>query len=174
MRPQGVPLTGVERRFHEDELIVSKTDLKGVITYANQVFCRVSGYMEEELIGQPHNIVRHPGMPRCVFKLMWDTIQSGKEMFGYVLNLARNGDHYWVYAHITPTLDAFGNIAGYHSNRRVPEPQAVACIESIYHTLLAEEQRFPDWRAGMAASGELLSSLLQKTGMEYEEWIFSI
>ena len=174
MRPHGVRLTGVERRFHEDELIVSKTDLKGVITYANSVFCRVSGYSEGELLGQPHNIVRHPGMPRCVFKLMWDIIQSGEEMFGYVLNLAKNGDHYWVFAHITPTFDKHGNMIGYHSNRRVPEPSALTSAAEIYNSLLAEENRFPNWRDGMAASGEMLWTLLNKTGMKYEEWVFSI
>lgn len=174
MRPTRVQPTGVERRFYEDELIVSKTDLKGVITYANQVFCRIAGYTEEELVGQPHNIVRHPDMPRCVFKLMWDIIQSGEEMFGYVLNLAKNGDHYWVFAHITPTLDRHGNIIGYHSNRRVPEPGAVTSAEHIYGVLLDEERKFGDWREGMAASGELLSSLLAKAGMPYEEWVFSI
>jgi PAS domain S-box-containing protein len=174
MRPQGVRLTGVERRFQEDELIVSKTDLKGVITYANAVSCRVSGYTEQELVGQPHNIVRHPAMPRCVFQLMWDIIQSGQEMFGYVLNLAKNGDHYWVFAHITPTLDGRGNMLGYHSNRRVPEPRAVARVQEIYGTLLAEERKIAGWREGMAASGELLSKLLGKTGTKYEEWVFSI
>jgi PAS domain S-box-containing protein len=174
MRPAGIELTGIERHFDEDELIVSKTNLKGIITYANDVFCRISGYAEAELIGQPHNIVRHPDMPRAVFKLMWDAIQSGKEMFGYVLNLASNGDHYWVFAHITPSWDQHGNMVGYHSNRRVPDPQSVAHIQEIYDTLLAEEQRFPDWRAGMEASGALLTSLLGKTGMEYEEWIFGV
>lgn len=174
MRPTMVQPTGVERRFHEDELIVSKTDLKGVITYANQVFCRIAGYTEEELVGQPHNIVRHPDMPRCVFKLMWDIIQSGEEMFGYVLNLAKNGDHYWVFAHITPTFDKHGNMTGYHSNRRVPDPAAVASAEQVYGMLLDEERKFGDWREGMAASGKLLSSLLAKAGVPYEEWVFSI
>ncbi len=73
--------TGRERTFHEDEIIVSKTDLKGVITYANQVFVRVAGYSEQELLGQPHNLIRHPDMPKCVFKLLWDTISQGNEIF---------------------------------------------------------------------------------------------
>lgn len=90
--------TGVERRFGEDELIVTKTDLKGRITYCNEVFVRMSGYTEQECLGEPHNIIRHPDMPRCVFKLLWDTIQGGQEIFAYVLNLSKNGDHYWVLA----------------------------------------------------------------------------
>ena len=117
--------TGIESHFGKDEIIVTKTDRKGLITYANDVFQRVSGYSEEELIGQQHNIIRHPDMPRCVFKLLWDTIEGGKEIFAYVVNLSKNGNHYWVLAHVTPTFDAGGRIIGYHSNRRKPRPEAV-------------------------------------------------
>jgi len=81
--------TGMERRFEEDEIIVSKTDLKGRITYANQVFLRVAGYSEKEVLGQPHNLIRHPDMPRCVFKLLWDTLEAKREIFAYVLNMAK-------------------------------------------------------------------------------------
>jgi len=95
--------TGVESHFGDDEIIVSKTDPRGVITYANEIFIRVSGYSEEELLGAPHSILRHPAMPRCVFKLLWDTIQGGREIFAYVVNLAKTGNHYWVLAHVTPS-----------------------------------------------------------------------
>ena len=98
-------LTGVERFFDKDEIIVSKTDLKGRMTYCNDVFLRIAGYTEQELLGQPHSIIRHPDMPRCVFKLLWDTIGAGKEIFAYVINRAKNGDHYWVLAHVTPSRD---------------------------------------------------------------------
>jgi len=108
MARQDVPLTGVERFFDADEVIVSKTDLKGRITYANRVFQRVAGYGEAELMGAPHSIVRHPAMPRCVFKLLWDTLEAKQEIFAYVINRARNGDHYWVFAHVTPSFDAGG------------------------------------------------------------------
>ena len=113
--------TGVERRFAEDEVIVSKTDLRGHITYANEVFVRVSGFREDELLGAPHSIVRHPDMPRCVVQLLWDRIAAWHEVFAYVLNMSKNGDHYWVHAHVTPTFDEQGKIVGYHSNRRVPD-----------------------------------------------------
>jgi PAS domain S-box-containing protein len=109
--------TGRERTWGDEELIVSKTDLKGIITYANRTFLSVAGYTEQEILGKPHSIIRHPDMPRCVFKLLWDTIESGNEIFAYVKNMAKNGDHYWVFAHVTPTLDAHGNIIGYHANR---------------------------------------------------------
>lgn len=174
MRLVGLKPTGIERYFDENEIIVSKTDVKGIITYANSVFCRVAGYAEAELIGQAHNIVRHPEMPRCIFKLMWDTIQSGQEMFGYVVNLAKTGDHYWVFAHVTPTLDAKGKIVGYHSNRRVPERRAVESVKELYRMLTAEEHKAADWRTGMVASHELLMDVLHKAGKQYEEWIFSV
>ena len=86
--------TGREVSFATDEITVSKTDLHGRITYANDVFVRVSGYSERELLGAPHSILRHPAMPRSVFKLLWDTIGQGDEVFAYVLNLAKNGDAY--------------------------------------------------------------------------------
>jgi PAS domain S-box len=111
MARSGVNLTGVERTFGTDEIIVSKTDPKGRIIYANEVFLRLAGYAESEIIGQPHSIIRHPDMPRCVFKLLWDTVQSGNEIFAYVVNRSKNGDHYWVLAHVTPTFDGQGNMS---------------------------------------------------------------
>jgi PAS domain S-box-containing protein len=102
--------SGREIFFPASELIVSKTDLKGRLTYANRLFCRVAGYTEAELIGEQHSIVRHPDMPRSVFKLLWDTIEDRREIFAYVKNMAKNGDHYWVYAHVTPSFGADGKI----------------------------------------------------------------
>ena len=107
MRPSVRP-TGIERFFEEDEIIVSKTDPKGVITYANRVFLRIAQYEEEEILGAAHNIIRHPDMPQCIFDLLWKTIASGQEIFAYVKNMAKNGDHYWVFAHVTPTFDSAG------------------------------------------------------------------
>jgi len=93
MREVRVQPTSRERLWGEEEIIVSKTDLKGIITYANRTFLKVSGYSEEELLGKPHSIIRHPDMPRCVFKLLWDTIEAGREILAYVKNMAKNGDH---------------------------------------------------------------------------------
>ncbi|MBL4885738.1 MAG: PAS domain S-box protein [Planctomycetaceae bacterium] len=81
MKEPSIVLTGIEQTFKEDEIIVSKTDLKGIITYANPVFLRVAGYSEREVLGRPHNLIRHPAMPRCVFKLLWDTLEQGEEIF---------------------------------------------------------------------------------------------
>ena len=166
--------TGVERFFGEDELIVSKTDLKGRITYVNDIFIKVSGFTERELIGMPHSLIRHPEMPRAVFKLLWETIQSGEEIFAYVMNMCKNGDHYWVFAHVTPTFDANGQIANYHSNRRVPDRDAIQRISALYKMLLAEEKKSSDARKGMEASYELLCRLLNDKGMKYEEFAFAV
>ena len=145
-------LTGRERTFDANQIIVSKTDPKGIITYVNQVFTTVAQYTEEELLGAPHSIVRHPGMPRCVFRFMWDTIKAKKELFAYVLNRAKSGDHYWVFAHVTPTFDEQGKVIGYHSNRRLPSREAVARIEPIYALLLAEERRHGNSEDAMRAA----------------------
>lgn len=169
MKPRS--LTGIERRFKDDEIIVSKTDLKGRISYGNDVFIEISGYMEKELIGQPHSIIRHPSMPRCVFKLLWDTIEARQEIFAYVVNRAKNGDHYWVYAHVTPDVDESGKIVGYHSNRRTPDPAAVAAIIPIYDALLAEEKRHANGKAGLQASTAMLLSTLSKKGVTYDQFV---
>lgn len=165
--------TGIERTFGAEEVIVSKTDLIGKITYANDVFCRVAGYSRNELMGAPHSIVRHPDMPRCVFKLLWDTLAEGKEIFAYVKNMAATGDHYWVFAHVTPTFDSRGNIIAYHSNRRTPCRSAVTVMEDLYRTLYAIEQK-GDRRQGMQASFAAVVDLLQSKGVTYDEFIFSI
>lgn len=174
MRESTVMPTGVERFFPEEEIIVSKTDLKGHITYANETFLTISGYTEEELLGQPHSIIRHPDMPRCVFKLLWDTLEARREIFAYVLNMAKNGDHYWVFAHVTPTFDEFEQVIGYHSNRRVPDRKQVELFTEVYNQLLQEERRHTDWRMGMEAATKKLVSMISAKGMEYEEFIFSV
>ena len=168
-------LTGVERLFDRDEIIVSKTDLKGLITYGNRTFVRMSGFEEKELIGAPHNILRHENMPRCVFKLLWDTIQDGREIFAYVINKCRNGDHYWVFAHVTPSRNAKGEIVGYHSTRRVPNPDVVrSVIAPLYGTLAEIERRNGNPKVGMAESGAALTSILTEKALTYDELIFSL
>jgi PAS domain S-box-containing protein len=174
MRTLPVQPTGKERTFGEDEIIVSKTDLRGIITYANQVFLRVSGYTEEELLGKPHNIIRHPEMPRSVFKLLWDKLARREEVFAYVNNLAKDGANYWVLAHVTPSFDAVGRVIGYHSSRRRPERAAIDAIIPIYTRLLAEERRATDPRTGMMAGEALLGATLEAAHVDYEEFVFSI
>lgn len=165
---------GRERSFHEDEIIVSKTDLKGIITYANDVFIRVSGFSEEELLGRPHNIVRHGAMPRCVYKLLWDRIQSGREVFAYVVNRAKDGDFYWVFAHVTPVYGGGTAITGYHSSRRLPQRAAVDKAASLYAALREEETRHASPAAGMQAGAAMLDKILRERGCSYDEFVFSL
>jgi PAS domain S-box-containing protein len=166
--------TGIERTFGRDEIIVSKTDLKGRITYANDVFLRVAQYTEAEVLGQPHNFIRHPAMPRCVFQLLWDTIQAGNEIFAYVLNQAKSGDHYWVFAHITPSYDDRGVMTGYHSNRRLPSRTAIAKLKPIYDSLLQLERPFRTPKEAIAASLPAVVDLLRTQHTTYEEFVFSL
>lgn len=167
-------LSGIERYFDDDELIVIKTDNRGIITYANDVFIRLSGYEERDLLGKPHSIIRHPHMPRCVFKLLWDALKAGHEIFAYVVNRSRNGDHYWVLAHVTPTLDPLGHVSGFHSSRRVPRREAVSTVEVLYAKLVEIEQSQPDSRKALEASTEFLTALLNEKGVSYDEFILSL
>ena len=174
MRRPDVRPTGRERQFGADELIVTKTDLRGVLTYTNDVFLRVSAYPESEMLGQPHNMIRHPDMPRCVFKLLWDRIRAGKEIFAYVVNLAGDGAHYWVFAHVTPSLDARGSVVGYHSSRRVPDRSAVDEVRALYAVLVAEERRHSRSADAVEASSALLEQTLAARGLTYDEWVWSL
>lgn len=170
-RPQP---TGRESPFETEEIIVSKTDLKGRLTYANDVFLRVAQMSEDEVIGAPHSIIRHPDMPRAVFKLLWDRLQSGQELFAYVVNMAKTGDHYWVFAHVTPSRNADGQVTGFHSNRRKPDLEQVATISALYRDLLAEERRHADRKLGLARSAEMLDAILRKEGKSYDEYVFAV
>ena len=174
MHRSKVAPTGAERRLGPDELIVSKTDAKGLITYANDVFCRMAAMTEEEIVGQPHNLIRHPEMPRVVFKLLWDTIASGREIFAYVNNLGADGANYWVFAHVTASYDASGRIVGYHSNRRAPERAALDAVRPLYAALLAEERRHSNLHEGMAASMKMVQDTLTQSGLSYAEFVFSL
>lgn len=167
-------LTGIERVMAENEIIVSKTNLKGHITYANDVFLKIADYTLAEVMEKPHSMIRHPEMPRCVFKLLWDYIQGGKEIFAYVVNRAKNGDHYWVFAHVTPSYDDAGNLVGYHSNRRKPKAEAVKVIEGLYKTLCAEEAKYRNSKEGINAGFELLLKVLKEKGISYDKLIMSI
>ena len=167
--------TNVERTFARDELIVSKTDLTGHITYANDVFLRLADLDLSQTIGAPHSIIRHPDMPRCVFKLLWDHLGQEKEIFAYVKNMSANGDHYWVYAHVTPSYDLQGKVAGYHSNRRVPEKGIVqSVIEPLYATLRGIEQKHSDRKEGLRKSYEEMTRVWQEKGLEYDEFICTL
>ncbi len=165
--------TSVEKVMREDDFIVSKTDLKGRITYSNRIFIEFSGYEETDLLGAQHNIIRHPDMPRAVFKLLWDSVQAGRECNAYVKNMARDGSFYWVFANVTPDLDHDGKITGYFSVRRKPAASSVQAAAGLYRAMLeAERQAGP--RDAIAASTKILTDLLTEKGMRYDELVLAI
>lgn len=168
-------LTGVEQFFGDDEIIVSKTNLKGHLTYCNDVFLRIAGYTEKECLGQPHSMIRHPEMPRSIFGLLWETIQAGDEIFAYVVNRCKNGDHYWVIAHVTPSRDRSGQIIGYHSNRRVPDPAIIqGTIVPLYKSLQEEEKRHSNRKDGLVAANAMIADHLKAQNKPYDEFVATL
>jgi PAS domain S-box-containing protein len=167
-------LTGNEVTFQDDEIIVSKTNLKGHLTYANKLFLDIAGYTEQEVIGKPHNIIRHPDMPRVIFKMLWDTVRDGKEVFAYVINRCKNGDHYWVYAHVTPSLDMNGKIIGYHSNRRVPQKEILNQTIIPLYKQLKQAEDLADRKEGLLNSENLMSGYLADQQLAYDEFIMTV
>jgi PAS domain S-box-containing protein len=121
-----------ELKLNKYDLIVSKTDLGGKITYANPTFLQITQYSTSELVGQNHNIVRHPDMPRSVYKYMWDRLVKEEHVHCFVKNLTKEGAHYWTFAYIMPDFDERGVVMGYHSERRAPNPKAISEIINLY------------------------------------------
>ena len=158
-----------EKFLSDEEFIVSKTDSKGDILYGNKTFIKLSGYEESELLKQPHSILRHPDMPKVVFKLLWDRLQKKEEIFAYVKNLCKDGSFYWVLANVTVTKDKNGTVLDLHSVRRKPSRQAMEVIPGLYKKLLQEEQS-----KGMDASMKLLTKTLEETGGTYDSFIFNL
>lgn len=165
--------TLVERVMREDDFIISKTDLKGRISYCNRIFIEFSGYSESQLLGAQHNIIRHPDMPRGVFKLLWDSVDTGGEIFAYVKNMSKDGGFYWVMANVTANRDLQGNIDGFFSVRRKPERGAVAAVTDLYRSMLEEEQRAGP-RDACAASLGMVTNILNQKGVSYEQFVLSL
>lgn len=157
------------KEMREEDFIVSKTDLKGRIMYCNQIFMDMAEYTEEELLGKAHSIIRHPEMPKAVFRHLWETIPKKEEIFAYVLNKTKNGNDYWVYANITATLDERGNIVDYYSVRRRPNPKALQVIIPLYQKMLSVEKS-----NGVDASFKVLTDILHEKGVSYDELIISL
>lgn len=165
--------TSVERVMREDDFIVSMTDPKGIITYGNRTFIEFSGYSETELLGSQHNIIRHPDMPRAVFKLLWDKIQNREECFAYVKNMSKDGGFYWVFTNVTPNLDASGNITGYFSVRRKPKASGIKTAAEVYRIMLDAEKKAGAANA-IAASTKILVDILKEKGLSYDELVLAI
>ncbi len=140
MKPNIRP-TSQEYKLGNDDFIVSKTDTSGRITYANRIFMQIAGYSESALLGQQHNIIRHPDMPRGVFRFLWDTLKSGEEFSGFVKNMSADGGFYWVFANVTPDYDMHGKLQGYYSVRRKPPQSAIETIAPVYKEMLLIEKQ---------------------------------
>ena len=133
------PVTNNEVTYSDDDLLISKTDTKGIITYCNEVFMRIAGFEESELLGKNHNMVRHPDMPPEAFQDLWDTVREGKEWHGIVKNRCKNGDYYWVDATVTPDVDSStGRITGYMSARRRATSQQISDATALYKDMNAK------------------------------------
>lgn len=158
-----------QKSLSEDDFIVSKTDTKGVITYGNKSFIKLSGYSDQELLGSPHSILRHPDMPQIVFKMLWSRILKKEEIFAYVKNLSKDGSYYWVFANVTATTDGEGHIRDFHSVRRKPSVKSMQVIPSLYGELLSVEKN-----QGLEASKKLLEEKLYEEGMTYDEFVLSL
>jgi PAS domain S-box-containing protein len=144
--------------------IVSETDATGKITYVNDYFMEVSGYTEEELIGKPHSIVRHPDMPKVVFKLLWETIKQGKNINAVVKNLAKDGRYYWIFTEfeIRKNTDT-GEVIGYHASRKTISKHVIEIIADLYAQLLEIEKK-----DGVDASEKYLQEFLKEKGDDVE------
>ncbi|MCF6244960.1 MAG: PAS domain-containing protein [Sulfurovum sp.] len=129
----------IETEVPEDELIVSRTDFTGKITYVNETFAEISGYTPEELIGKPHNVIRHPDMPKSAFNEIWETIEKGDVWEGYVKNMRKDGGYYWVFARIS-TVIKDGKPVEYKSVREPMTHQKKIEMQNLYDQMRSEEE----------------------------------
>jgi PAS domain S-box-containing protein len=163
-------ITSDEMSFDPNDLIISRTDTRGTITYCNNIFAKMSGWTQEELLGSNHNLIRHPDMPKAAYQLVWDSIKAKNEFYGYVKNLRKDGGYYWVFAYITADLDDEGKVAGYTSYRRYAPKLAVETMRPIYKLLIDLEEQ-----GGINASTEFLGKYLAKQGFSsYDQFIVDL
>ncbi|MDF2629434.1 MAG: putative aerotaxis receptor protein [Symbiobacteriaceae bacterium] len=140
---KNLPITSVEHTYPPEERLISETDLRGIVTTANDSFCKVAGFTQEELVGQSHNLVRHPDMPQEAFADLWRTLKAGERWVGVIKNRCRNGDYYWVKAFVSPVLQD-GKTVGYRSVRKLPTRDEVRAAELLYKRIAAGEQGLLD------------------------------
>ena len=153
----------------DDTLITSKTDLQGRITYGNQDFVAFSGFREKEFLHKPHNLIRHPIMPRCAFKLLWDFLALKLEFFAFVCNLNKQGKTYWVFANITPSYNEKGEVISYYSVRRRPSKKGVETCLGIYQKLLEIEKE-----KGMEAGVQFVLNFLEQNKISWDELMINL
>ena len=156
--------------WNKSQVVISETDVYGRITNVNDVFCNVCGYSPEEMIGQPHSIIRHPDMPKLVFKLLWDNLKVGNNFIGIIKNLAKSGEYYWVITDFEMRRDATGNITHYIARRKsVPKAVIENYVAPLYETLLKLEKV-----GGMELSSRFFKNYLAKQGKDYIDFIIDV
>ena len=155
-----------EIELDKNRYILSVTDLKGNITKVNDYFVEVCGYSKDELLGSPHNIIRHPDMPKAIFYLMWQYIQNDKNITAVVKNLAKDGRYYWVVTHFNIGRDELGRRDRYTAFRYKVPKKVIRSIEPLYRKLLQIEKD-----SGMKESVEYFMKHLEKKGMDYNQFI---
>jgi PAS domain S-box-containing protein len=155
----GVTPTDVEKEVRDIDIIVSKGNEAGDITYANPIFFSIAGYTQAELLDQPHSIIRHPDMPKSVFKLLWDHLKAGNDTNVFVKNLCKDGSFYWVFAHVRVATNPDGSFRNYVSTRKAMKPSARAVIEPLYKEMVEAEAS-----GGMEASEKVLADFLAAQG----------
>jgi PAS domain S-box-containing protein len=156
-------------KFKEDSMLVSDTDTSGKIIYANVDFCKAAGYEFDELVGQPHNIVRHPDMPKAVFKLLWQRVQNGKTIYAFVKNKTKDGGYYWVLGFVSP-IEKNGKIIKYTSYRTLIEDEnTISKVKSLYRVLVDYEKTH-----SADESLKFLINFLEERKLSYEDFIIRL
>lgn len=158
--------TDIQIKVDPKKMIVSKTDIKGKIIYGNEYFCELSGYKESELISSPHNILRHPDMPKAIFRLMWRHLKSGRNIMAVVKNMSKNGNYYWVTTDFETIKDSHGYIKYYVAYRQSAPIHVVEEMEKLYKKLLAIEEIHD-----IEASTAYLNAFLEEKRMNYDQFI---
>jgi PAS domain S-box-containing protein len=149
------------------DIVVSKTDIMGNIEYANQIFFKLSGYNKRELTFEPHSILRHPDMPKIVFKHLWSELKKENEVHAFVKNLTKDGSFYWVLAYVRPALNPDGSLRNYVSTRKMMTAAARTIIEPLYAKLLELEKN-----SGVEASEKLLMDTL--AGKDFNQFMIEL
>lgn len=157
----------MEIYLNKNDFIFSKTDQKGRIIYCNNQFEKISQFSRKELLGKPHNILRHADMPKIAFKILWDKLKNGKEFYGFIKNKTKNGDFYWVYTYIAPDIDLKRNLVGYSSIRRQINRDVLSIIEPIYNELKLSNHN-------LFEANKKLNEVLKKYKLTYNELIINL
>lgn len=155
----GITPTDVEHEVKSVDIVVSRGDEEGNITYANPIFFKLAGYTQGELLDKPHSVIRHPDMPKIIFKYLWDRLQSGEDVMAFVKNLSKDGGYYWVFAHVRVATNPDGSFRNYVSTRRAMAPSARGVIEALYTKLIEAEQA-----GGIEGSQKVLEEFLAENG----------